>query len=132
MMDGVFGTGLSFSQFIISLLIIFAGAIAFKISFNFDVNEYLKERQKRYKAKIQNACLHFEFIKDEDGQVKAKLFFVSPPGTLNHICQRCGLVRMHIDEQELQRTIDFYAKDIRAYKKENGKFYKLLKKSGNV
>lgn len=129
---GVIGTGLSFSQFIISLLIIVIGTIAIKISFNFDVNDYLKERQKRYSARIKNACLHFEFIKEKDGQVSVKSFFISPSGTSNYICQKCSLVTLHIDQEEMNRMVDYYVKNLKEYKKKNDRFYKLLKKSGNA
>lgn len=129
---GLFGTGLTFSQFVLSLFLLVFGAIAIKVSLNFDINEYLKERQKRYRTKIQNACLHFEFFKDQDGSVNGKSFFISPSGTLNYICQRCGTVRMHLDQDEIRRIGDYYAKNLNEYKKKNDRFYKLLKKSGNA
>lgn len=131
MEHGVFGTGLTFAQLIIGVVVFIAGAIAIKISFNFDVNKYLEERQKRYSAKCKNACLHFEFVPHDEGII-VNSFFISPPGTTNYMCQRCGLVRLHVDQDDMQRRIDYYANHIKEYNKENERFHKLLKKSGQV
>ena len=131
MNNGILETGLTFTQFIVSLLIFIAGAIAIKITFNFDVNKYLKDRQERYHSKCKNACLHFEFVPTGD-EIMVNSFFVSPPGTLNYICQKCGLVRLHLDQADLQRTVDYYAKNIKEYNKQNKRFRKLLKKAGQL
>lgn len=130
--NGVFGTGLSFVQLIVALVVFFGGIIAVKITFNFDINKYLEARQKSFKAKCQNACLHFEFIKNSENQIEARSFFVSPSGTLNHICQKCGLVRLHIDRDEFERQCRYYLENFKAYEKRNKKFNKLLKKAGQV
>lgn len=99
-MDGVFNTGLSFSQIMIGLVTLIFGAIAIKITFNFDVNRFLENREKRYSKKLKNACMHFEFAKNRSGAVEAKSFFVSPPGTVAWLCERCGLIRQHIDQEK--------------------------------
>ena len=131
MTNDVLGTGLTFTQLIISLLVLIVGTIAVKISFNFDINKYLKEKQGRYSAKCKNACVHFEFVPQGDS-ILVNSFFVSPPGTLNYICQRCGLIRIHLNQDAHQRSIDYYIKNIKEYNKQNKRFHKLLKKSGNV
>lgn len=129
--SGVLGTGLTFVQFITSLLVVIGGAIAIKVTFNFDINKYLKDRQERYHSKCKNACLHFEFV-PKDGQIEVHSFFVSPSGTSSYICQRCGLVRLHLDQAALQRAVDYYGKNIKEYNKQNRKFRKLLKKAGQI
>lgn len=131
MTSDVLGTGLTFGQLIISVLILIVGTIAVKISFNFDINKYLKERQERYSAKCKNACVHFEFV-PQDNSILVNSFFISPSGTLSSICQRCGLVRLHLDWDAHQRTVDYYGKNIKEYNKQNKRFHKLLKKSGNI
>lgn len=129
--SGVFGTGLTFTQFILSLLVVICGAIAIKITFNFDINEYLRDRQKKYRAKCKNACLHFEFVANGD-QIEVHSFFVSPPGTLSYICQKCSLVQLHFNQDLMHRTVDYYSKNIKAYIKQSKKFRKLLKKAGQI
>jgi hypothetical protein len=131
MTNDVFGMGLTFTQLIMSLLVLIVGTIAVKISFNFDINKYLKERQERYSAKCKNACVHFEFVPKGDS-ILVNSFFVSPPDTFNYICQRCGLIRIHLDQDSQQRTIDYYGENIKEYYKQNKRFHKLLKKSGNI
>lgn len=131
MVNGVLGTGLIFSQFITVLLVIFGGLIAIRVTFNFDLNKYLDSRKETLKAKCKNACLHFEFIEINDG-IKINSFFVSPPGTSSYICQRCGLVRLHLDNEDYQRKVDYYLAHIKEYNKKNLRFNKLLKKAGQV
>jgi len=131
MTHDVLGIGLTFTQLIVSLLVLIIGTIAVKVTFNFDINKYLKTRQERYSAKCKNACTHFEFVPTDDAIV-VRSFFVSPSGTLNYICQRCGLIRLHLDFDAEQRTVDYYSKNINEYHKMNKKFHKLLKKSGNI
>lgn len=131
MTNEVFGTGLTFAQLIISVVLLVVGTIIVKISLNFDINKYLKERQERYSAKCKNACVHFEFV-PQDSSILVNSFFVSPSGTMNYICQRCGLTRLHLDQEAHQRSVDYYCKNIKEYNKQNKKFHKLLKKSGNV
>lgn len=126
---GIFGTGLSFTQFLISLIILIIGTIAIKITFNFDINKYMESRQEKYSAKCKNACLHFEFVKKDDG-IEVHSFFVSPSGTLNYICQRCGLIRLHLDREEQERTANYYIKNVKKYNQQNKKFQKLVKKAG--
>lgn len=128
---GILGTGLTFPQFIIGLLVIIGGAIAIKVTFSFDVNKYLKDRQEKYHSKCKNACVHFEFVPNGD-QIEVHSFFVSPSGILNYICQRCGLVRMHLDQDSIQRTVDYYSKNIKEYNNQNKRFRKLLKKAGQL
>jgi hypothetical protein len=131
MSSGILGTGLTFAQFIASLLVVIGGVIAVKVTFNFDVNKYLKDRQEKYHSKCKNACLHFEFVPADD-QIEVHSFFVSPSGTLSYICQRCGLIQLHLDQDSMHRTVDYYVKNIKEYNKQNKKFRKFLKKAGQI
>jgi hypothetical protein len=132
MNNGVFGTGLTFTQLIISAIVFVGGIIAVKITFSLDLNKYLESRNEKHKAKAKNACLHFEFVPKSDNEIVVHSFFVSPSGTANYICQRCGLISLHLDQDSMQRTIDYYVKNIKDYNKQNKKFHKLLKKAGQV
>ena len=129
--NGVFGTHLTFKQFIATLIILIAGSVVIKVTFSFDLNKYMESRLKVYAAKCKNACLHFQFVKDGD-QIGAQSFFVSPAGTLSYICQRCSSVRLNVDEDEMVRTYNYYADHLEEYAKQNKKFSKYLKKSGNA
>ena len=131
-MSGALGTGLTFAQLATLLGIIFGGLIAIRVTFNFDLNKYLDSRKEGYKAKCKNACLHFEFISKGNEHVEVRSFFVSPPGTVSYICQRCGMVRLHLDEEDYQRQVDYYLKNLKDYHKRNKRFHKLLKKAGQV
>lgn len=129
MMNGVFNTGLTFWQLIGGIVLSVLSVIAIRISFKFDLNKYLEKRQELLRARAQNACMHFQFITDDDNQVIVKSFFVSPPGTIRYQCQRCGLVRYR-DDDEWERTANYYAEHIDEYHKQNKKFTRLLKKGG--
>jgi len=130
--SGVLGTGLSFAQLMIAAIVFIGGIIAVKITFNFDVNKYLETRNEHYKAKAKNVCLHFEFVPGKNGEIEVRSFFISPPGTSNYICQRCGSIRMHLDQDSMSRTVDYYANNVEAYNKRNREFRKILKKAGQI
>lgn len=130
--SGVFGTGLSFGEFITTTLVLIGGIVAVRLSFSFDINKYMDSKQEKLKAKAQNACTHFEFVRNNNGDVEARSFFVSPPGTLNYICQTCTVIRLHLDTEVQQREIEYYAKNINEYNKMKKKFQKLLKKAGQA
>ncbi len=121
---------LSFHEILILLVVAILGTIAIKITFSLDLNKYLEYRRKRYIPKLQNACTHLEFVSDDKTkQVGFRSLFVSPPGTLQWQCQRCGLVK-YLDDDEVERQVNHYVKNPDEFKKQNKKFAKLLKKSG--
>jgi hypothetical protein len=125
-------TSLSFVEILILILVAIIGTIAIKVTFSLDLNKYLEDRRKRHIPKLQNACTHLEFISnDKTSQVGFRSLFVSPPGTLQWQCQRCGLVK-YLDDNELDRLANYYMKNPGEYKRQNKKFAKLLKKSGMI
>ena len=124
---------LSFTQIIIIIISLFLGIIAVKIAINFDINKYLERKDKLLDQKIKNTCLHMELSYDEQQKgVIYKSFFVSPSGTLQWQCQRCGFICNHIDQDDQYKTAQYYLNNSKEYKKQQGKFYKLLKKKGIV
>jgi hypothetical protein len=130
-MNGVLNTGLEFWQLIVAILAVIFGAIAVKISFNFDINRYLENREKSNMQKIKNVCPHFEMIPLKNNQIEARSLFISPPGTLQHQCRRCGLIT-YLDIEQHERQAEHYLKNPDEYLKANKKFSKLLKKSGQT
>ncbi len=125
---------LSFSQ-ILTLLItlivgIIVGVVAIRISLNFDINRYIENRQERLKRKARNHCAHLELIPTGDNALKARSLWVSPPGTTNWICQRCGTIKLHHSNDEWERAAQYYIENIDEYTKMNKKFHKILKKAG--
>ena len=131
-MDGVFNTGLSFGQFIVVVLTMILGAIAIRVTFNFDVNKYLERRDRRLEQKLKNTCTHLnmEYAGQEEGKplYKIQSLFESPSGTLQWQCQRCGLVRSHNNDYD--KRAEYFAKNPDEYVKLHKKFQKLLKKNG--
>lgn len=133
-MNGVFNTGLSFWQLIGAIFVLAFSIVAVKIAISFDINKYLERRDKKNTQKLKNACTHMimEPVGQEDGQplYKFQSLFESPPGTHQWQCQRCGLIRNHSNDYE--ERAEYYAKHPDQYLKQNEKFSKLLKKSGQV
>lgn len=123
-------TNLSFEQVLILLLFAIIGTIAVRFTFTFDFNRFIEDRRKRYIPKLQNACTHLEFFTKED-RAGFRSFFVSPSGTLQRQCQRCGLVK-YLDDDEIERHAEYYLENQEEFIKKNKKFHKLLKKSGHV
>lgn len=126
-MDNVFNTGLSFWQFIITIITIVLGIVTVRISFRFDLNKYLEEKDKKIRQRLMNACTHMELIPTKDEKIEARSLFISPPGTLQWQCQRCGLVKYQNDG-DWEKEANYYINNPDEYKKQNKKFAKLLKK----
>ena len=131
-MNGILGTGLLFWQAIVLILTIVAGFVVVRISLKFDLNKYLEHRQKLNHQKIRNACPHMELAPSDDGKIAVRSFFVSPPGTMQWQCQKCGLIKYATAEDEHERLANYYVENIDVYNKKMKKFSKLLKKSGQI
>ncbi len=130
-MNGILNTGLNFWQFIVAIFTIVFSFVAIKISFNFDLNKYLESRRDSYTQKLKNACTHVQLKPTNDGQIQGQSLYVSPRGTIQWQCQRCGNVTHDLGD-EFQGAVSYYLKNIDEYHKKNKRFSKLLKKSGQV
>jgi hypothetical protein len=130
-MNGVVNTGLTFWQLIGAIIALVLGVITIRIGIKFDLNRYLENRQKSNMQKLKNACTHLELIPTQDNQLEVRSFLVSPPGTLQWQCQRCGLVK-HMADDEYERMANYYMNNLDEYHKKNKRFHKLLKKSGQI
>ena len=102
------------------------GILSFRV--RFDVNEWFRDRYERRRDQVKVLCPHAEPVLDEDGDRRIRSFFVSPSGTLNFQCGRCGLVVN--DEDIIYRLMAYWEqhpKDLSAREK---KFQSHLKKLG--
>ncbi len=69
----------------------FATAFAIRGSVKFDVNQWLNDRRERIREKIRVLCPH-AFVTVQEEKIVFRSAFVSPFGTYQHRCQRCGVV----------------------------------------
>ena len=76
----------------------------------------------------RNLCLHMEPFVDDD-KAGFKPFLISPAGTPNYYCQRCGAQFMYVDEEDLERQVEYYLKNPKAYKKRLKQYNKHMKKA---
>lgn len=123
--------GMEFHQLIVLIIVIVGSVIAIKLTITFDINKYLENRQQARYQKIKNSCPHFAMIPLNNNKVEIRSLFVSPPGTVQHQCRKCGLVT-YLDIQQHERQADYYLNNLDEYTKANKKFNKLLKKSGQA
>lgn len=119
--------GLTFEQILILLVIAFIGTIALKFTFNFDINKYIESRKEQKLQQLKNACTHHKVIKHGE-EYGLQSLFVSPPGTVQWQCQRCGIAKYFVDG-ELDNMTNYYLNNFEEYTKLEKKFKKLLKKS---
>ena len=110
-----------------AVLVLIVGAIAMKIGFTFDINQWQESKRKRRKERLQAKCPHAVPIK-EGGRFGLESSFVSPPGTLAYRCWMCGLVTydMRASEHMLERYLnnpDQYVKQKKAFDKVYKKLY---------
>jgi hypothetical protein len=131
-MNGVLNTGLEFWQIVVFLVIAVLSVIAVRITFKFDINKYIDSKKKAYIPKLQNACVHMTFVSnDETKEYGFQSTMISPPGTLQWQCQRCGVITYQRDG-DFERNAEYYLKHTDEFKKKNKLFNKYLKKAGMV
>lgn len=120
---------ITISDFFLGVIAVAMAIIAIKITFSFNLNEWLKERDEKLKSKIKNYCPHARFGKFGE-QIGLQSTFVSPSGTLNWICQQCGVQLLHLDREAEDERMQYFLKNPKEFAKQEKKFRKLLKKAG--
>lgn len=118
-----------FTDFLLSIIAIAVSIIAIKITFSFDINEFLKDRNEKLKGKIKNYCTHVE-IKERNDEIYVQSSFISPSGTTNWICQKCGTQLYILDKESEDSRVRYFIENPKKLKKQEEKFQKLMKKAG--
>jgi len=129
--NGVLNSGLTFWQIVLLLVIAIIGVITIRFSFTFDINKSKEAKQSSYRQKIMNACPHVKVISNENGEYGLQSTYISPPGTMQWQCQRCGHATYKQDN-EFEVRVQYYVDHIDDFNKQNKKFKKLLKKAGMI
>lgn len=127
-MNGVLNTGLTFWQIIVGIFVLTLSIVTIKIAVSFDFNKYLERKDKRLDHNIKNVCPHVEIDKADKNHFSIKSLFESPPGTTSWICSRCGLIKNHNNDYEVQYK--YWGEHLDEYIERIKKFEKLLKKGG--
>lgn len=130
-MNGILNTGVEFWQIIVTVVVLVLSVVAVRISFKFDVNKFLDSKRASNQHKLINACTHVELTPAGNGKIAARSYYISPPGTIQWQCQRCGHTK-HIQGDEIEREMDYYLKNLDVYAEKNKKFVKILKKLGAI
>lgn len=113
-------------EIILLILAIAISIIAIRISFKFDINKYLENRRKIKLEQLKNICPHIRISHHEGNDVLVESYFSSPMGTTRWICSQCGCVVE--SEEDVNRLMEPYRKDINLYLKKQEKFIKKAKK----
>jgi hypothetical protein len=118
---------LDLTNILLSIIALAISIIAIKITFTFNINEYLKSRKKDIDNQIKNYCSHAYIFFTDEG-IKWRSAFISPFGTTDYICEKCQLIVYSINNKEETRRIKELIKNPKKYKKREKKFRKLLEK----
>lgn len=112
------------------LIIVLVGIVAIKITVTFNINDYLKSRHEKDHAKAINACPHTVINMYDDETIVIESRLISPPGTVQWHCQKCG----HITSDSMlgERLMKHYSGNVDELLKQEKRFQKVLKKSGNI
>lgn len=108
-----------------AVVLILLTAIAVKFVFTFDLTRYFENRHEREKEKLRILCPHAE-IRKENGATLIVPLYVSPPGTLQWGCERCGTVVN--DPSLFDRAIEDYRKNPKLLVRDENRFQKQFKK----
>ena len=113
-------------EILMAILIVIFSYIAIKISFQFDINLYLKEKREIKMNQLKNICPHTRVIDFQDKHIQMQSLFSSPVGTRSWICNQCGLV---VDSDEVANELMVnYAKNPMRLLEKQKKFIKNAKK----
>jgi len=113
-------------ELILIILTLILSLIAIKISFQFDINLYLRDRREIKKNQLMNICPHTRIIDIQDKKVHMQSLFSSPVGTRHWICNQCGLV---VDSDEVAyELMARYGKHPMKLMENQNKFIKSAKK----
>jgi len=116
---------------IITLIVVITVAViaVFRFGIRFDVNQYLEARKDRSLRLARLNCTHLDLEACEDG-IKVQSLFYSPPGTLDWMCNRCGVVT-HVppDDEQIRKAAEYYINNPDEYKKSMNRFAKYAKRS---
>ena len=129
-MNGFLNTGLGLGELLFLIAALVAAVVVVKFTVTFDLNRFLDGRRERYAQRLINACPHV-VVRMAGSQIALQSQMVSPPGTLMHICQRCGLQK-YLAPGEEQERYEFYANNLKQLQKDNARFMRLLRKSGQA
>lgn len=109
------------------IVIILLGIMAVKVvfSFKFDLNKWQERRDQKLRDRIRRTCPHTWIFLDGD-DIRIQSMFISPPGTLEWGCTRCGMVTF--DNGLAHDLVELYRRDPRSLLKAIDKVDKLAKK----
>ena len=112
-----------------SICTLLLAIVAIRFTISLDLNALLKARRERQISRIQNACTHMFIEYAGDGQFRVQRTFISPPGTIQHVCTRCRLASWNPDLDYPNRA-EYYVAHYEEYIEAEKAFGKLLKKAG--
>lgn len=100
------------------IVIILLGITALKVIFSFDLNKWQERRDQRLKDRIMRTCPHTSIYLDGDN-IRIESMLISPPGTVQWGCTRCGMVTY--DDRLAVSLVELYRRNpkllLRAIKK---------------
>jgi len=117
---------MTFLEMLFLILAIALSIIVIRISFKFDINKFLENRRKIKLDQLKNVCPHMHISPHEGNSFCFESFFSSPMGTPKWFCSQCGCI---VESQEdVNRLMEPYKKDISLYLKKQKKFIKEAKR----
>ena len=106
------------SSICLILTIALALIAVLRVGVRLDLNELLKDRKKKQRFLAQSACPHMIIEPRDDGTVSVESLYVSPLGTTNWICSKCGFARYdQPDKEEINRIANYYLENSKKYAK---------------
>ena len=86
------------------LIGVVVAVFAVRVVATFNVTEWLENRRKWRKEALTAICPHATAYVNADGNPEIRCLIVSPPGTIQAQCQRCGLVvsSIHVAESVME------------------------------
>ena len=101
-------------------------AIRIAFSFKFDVVKWREMKYKKIKEQARMLCTHTNLTNATEKGFEVESHFVSPSGTFDWICQRCG-TRVHAKE-EVDRITQHWAENPMAWVKQDKQRNKVVEK----
>ena len=86
-------------------LLVIATMFAIKGTIKFDLNQYLRDRRAQQEENLRLLCPHIDTWR-ENGKLRIRSTYISPPGATAYQCQLCG--RVTHDQRQIEADMEYW------------------------
>ena len=101
--------------------------LAIRITATINVTEWLKHRDERAVRNLRSLCPHTEIEVSEGGEIKVQSTAISPMGTVDWVCQNCGM-RFRGGQGQAAEVAQYWGQNPKLWMRQMKKYEKYFRK----